>query len=237
MVFFKSIDKYGDLKLDKVLFMFDNIPMIFVCKDERGRYFLCQCVDLIINYSWMITQISVPILIQMMKGEISILKAFEESGHEIILADMQENQMTYRKMSFGDISAEDLPDGEEKLENPCLKEYISKLQNEENLRKEILKARVKVREKNKAYAQINLNYDNVSIGYNSAFANICTFIEPKRKSKRILQGSVFKNNEVVGKNKFFGTLVSKWNQGTFTSSYGLGQSEGIKQVMLKTIGR
>ena len=47
MIYFKNVPQYGDLEIEKVLFLFDNIPMIFVCRDDKKRYFLCQCVDVI----------------------------------------------------------------------------------------------------------------------------------------------------------------------------------------------
>jgi len=37
MIYFKSVPKYGDLEIEKVLFLFDNIPMIFICRDDKKR--------------------------------------------------------------------------------------------------------------------------------------------------------------------------------------------------------
>ena len=87
MIYFKNVPQYGDLEIEKVLFLFDNIPMIFVCRDDKKRYFLCQCVDVIDKFSWMITPVQKRLLISMMKDEISVLSAFKDSGYDIILAD------------------------------------------------------------------------------------------------------------------------------------------------------
>ena len=57
MIYFKNVPQYGDLEIEKVLFLFDNIPMIFVYWDDKKRYFLCQCVDVIDKFSWMITPV------------------------------------------------------------------------------------------------------------------------------------------------------------------------------------
>lgn len=130
MVFFKKVPQYGDLELEKVLFLFDNIPMIFVCKDDKKGHFLCQCTDVITGFSWMITPISKNLLISMMEDKITILVAFKASGHDIILADEIENEMLYRKIAFKNIPLDELPVTDEKLENDNLQEYIEQLQRE-----------------------------------------------------------------------------------------------------------
>ena len=115
MIYFKSVPKYGDLEIEKVLFLFDNIPMIFICRDDKKRYFLCQCVDVIDKFSWMIIQVQKRLLIR----------------YDIILADEVKNEIGYRKIQFKNIPLDELPDPDEKLENPDLREYIEQLQQEE----------------------------------------------------------------------------------------------------------
>ena len=63
-MFFFNIPQHGDLHLDKILFSFENVPMIFVCRNNKNEYFLCQCVDVITGISWMITPVSTKLLIQ-----------------------------------------------------------------------------------------------------------------------------------------------------------------------------
>ena len=75
-MFFFNIPQHGDLHLDKILFSFENVPMIFVCRNNKNEYFLCQCVDVITGISWMITPVSTKLLIRMIKDEISMLTAF-----------------------------------------------------------------------------------------------------------------------------------------------------------------
>ena len=64
VMFFFNIPQHGDLHLDKILFSFENVPMIFVCRNNKNEYFLCQCVDVITGISWMITPVSTKLLIQ-----------------------------------------------------------------------------------------------------------------------------------------------------------------------------
>ena len=103
VMFFFNIPQHGDLHLDKILFSFENVPMIFVCRNNKNEYFLCQCVDVITGISWMITPVSTKLLIRMIKDEISVLTAFSESGHDIILADFNKKGLVFRKVPFCDI--------------------------------------------------------------------------------------------------------------------------------------
>ena len=46
MIYFKNVPQYGDLEIEKVLFLFDNIPMIFICRDDKKKIFsvsVCRC--------------------------------------------------------------------------------------------------------------------------------------------------------------------------------------------------
>ena len=115
MIYFKNVPQYGDLEIEKVLFLFDNIPMIFVYRDDKKRYFLCQCVDVIDKFSWMITPVQKRLLISMVEDEISVLSAFKDSGYDIILADEVKNEIGYRKIPFKNIPLDELPDLDEKL--------------------------------------------------------------------------------------------------------------------------
>ena len=130
MIYFKNVPQYGDLEIEKVLFLFDNIPMIFVYRDDKKRYFLCQCVDVIdkIFPGWS-HQFKKDCLISMVEDEISVLSAFKDSGYDIILADEVKNEIGYRKIPFKNIPLDELPDLDEKLENPDLREYIEQLQS------------------------------------------------------------------------------------------------------------
>ena len=103
--------------------------MIFVCRNNKNEYFLCQCVDVITGISWMITPVSTKLLIRMIKDELSVLTAFSESGHDIILADFNKKGLVFRKVPFCDIPLDELPDQNEKLENSNLYDYIVELES------------------------------------------------------------------------------------------------------------
>lgn len=131
MAYFEDVLEYGNLEMEKVLFMFDYTPIIFVCKDVGDKRYLCQCTDMIVGYSWMITRIPYNVLISMMQNEISVLEAFKRSRNPIVIAErMQDGRMGYHKVNFTDLAEEELPDPDEKLDNPYLHDYIDFLQKQ-----------------------------------------------------------------------------------------------------------
>lgn len=176
MIYFENVLDYGDLELEKILFMFDQTPIVFVCKDLHGNRYLCQCTDMIVGYSWMITQISPKILIEMIRDNISILSAFKESAHPIVMADQVKNGIIdYQKVNFTDIAEEDLPDSEEKLENPNLNDYVKQLQEQDSLYHTILKIDVEEPLKNFSFIECNQHWKqkkgNMGINYTIQFSD------------------------------------------------------------------
>lgn len=130
MTYFRSVLEVGDLYLDKILFEFDKNPMIFVCKDQKEDYYLCLCTDVIIEYTWMITKVSRENLLKLLLDEIPILDIYKSSLEPIIIAKQQKNVILYEEKYFDEIAEEDLPEENEKLENPYISDYIEKLKSE-----------------------------------------------------------------------------------------------------------
>lgn len=132
MLYFKNISEIGNLYCEKILFEFDKIPMIFVCYNngKKNRY-LCVCTDCIIGNSWMLAKIERTTLIDLIKDKISILKAFEETNDKIYIINKDTAGYSYLKYDFVNIPPDELPDADEKLENPFLKNYLNQLEFEE----------------------------------------------------------------------------------------------------------
>lgn len=207
MIYFKNVPQYGDLEIEKVLFLFDNIPMIFICRDDKKRYFLCQCVDVIDKFSWMITQVQKRLLISMMKDEISVLSAFKDSGYDIILADEVKNEIGYRKIPFKNIPLDELPDPDEKLENPDLRGYIERLQQEEIIYKTEKTQDFKVVWKSQGSNRIS------NIKTETVFKPYCEYIWVDNIGSEKRENNKYR---IVSKNNFIKTLrfgKSIWNVG------------------------
>lgn len=133
MLYFRDILEIGNLFIEKVLFEFDKMPIVFVCQNSKRDKYLCVCTDCIVGYSWMITRIERDILINLIKDKISILKAFEETQEKIYIVNKENDEYVCSKYDFADIPMDELPDEDEKLENPLLKDYLYQLELEETI--------------------------------------------------------------------------------------------------------
>lgn len=165
MPYLGNIPEIGELTEEKILFEFDKIPIIFVCHNQTRKKYLCVCTDCIVGYSWLLTEITRTTLIELIKDKISVLKAFEISKNKIYSINREENQYSYEKYNFADIPEEELPDAEEKLENPFLTDYLAQLEVEDsvtNVRwemEDILKAFFIVSKPKTVNMEINISND------------------------------------------------------------------------------
>lgn len=133
MIFLEEIPEIGNLYIEKVLFEFDKVPMVFICQNLKKDRFLCLCTDCITGYSWMIAKIERRTLIKLINDKISILNAIKETKNKIYIVNKEKGEYTYSKYNFKDIPLDELPDENEKLENHFLKEYIYQLEFEETI--------------------------------------------------------------------------------------------------------
>ncbi len=129
-VMFKNIPEIGDLILEKVLFEFEYDPIIFVCMDKTNDRYLCICDDFIERYSWIITRISVKLLLELLRDEITILSPFKSSDKEVIVADRDfcSEECKYQFCKFKDIDEDELPHRDQYLlKTEDLDAYINNL--------------------------------------------------------------------------------------------------------------
>ena len=127
MEFLKNVPNIGELTTERVLFMFDKTPIVFVCIDKKNSRYLCMCTDSILEYTWLLAPIGIDVLLALMNDEISIVQAFEKSNGKILLINQQKDEFQYTEYDFNEIPEDELPDRDEKLENPNLTEYLMKL--------------------------------------------------------------------------------------------------------------
>ena len=142
-VYFNDVPNIGDLSLEKVLFSFESIPIVFICTNETNEKFLCLCNDVIEEECWMISKISVSKLLDILYDKITVFNAFKTSDHDIIIATQNQNNLIYEVKTFDEIDALDLPDENEFLEmQQYLKDYIAALNKENELELNQLIAKV-----------------------------------------------------------------------------------------------
>ena len=129
MTYFDICD-IGILTLDKILFEFDNLPIWVVCLDTFGNHYFCLCTDSIMEFTWLISKITVNSLIDVIQDKISILDVFKNSKDKIYLYNDSGNYVEQVFTYFDEIPEEELSDTNEKLENPNLADYLSSLYSE-----------------------------------------------------------------------------------------------------------
>lgn len=123
--------KQLELQLDKVLFAYEQISVVFVCKNEK--YYLGACTNsLFSDFSFLIADIQLGTLLKVLKDEIPVDKAFELAENNIIEVDwnIDTNEVEVRKQhKYAELSEDDLFDKGIYLERQeCLADYIKVLE-------------------------------------------------------------------------------------------------------------
>lgn len=113
---------------EKILFQFENLPMIVVCKNDNGERFLFLCTDPIWDITWMITKIPTDILISLIENKIGILDSFKASGNPIYIT--KKEGIYCREYNFSDIPQDELPKEDFKLGDSFLEKYLEFLKTE-----------------------------------------------------------------------------------------------------------
>ena len=115
-VYFPNFPYGENLYLLYTYFEYDNIPIVFVCKDENNKMYFCLCHDAMFDYSCMIAQIDIETLRDVISDRIAILDVFKGQNFPIIIANYKDNHFSYEETQFSDIPQEELPRADEYLE-------------------------------------------------------------------------------------------------------------------------
>lgn len=108
--YFANIPQLGNLSLDYI-FVEDGYPILFTCKNENKIY-LCLCRSLNPVQKWVVSEISVDILTQMVNRSIPICKAFKLLNMKscIVLWSKANPVERYSVFSTADLNESDLPE-------------------------------------------------------------------------------------------------------------------------------
>lgn len=110
MLYFINIGELGNLYIDKILFEFENIPIVFICKNDNNDMCLCLCTDSITEYTWLVTKININLLNQIMHDEVFVYEGFKNSNESIYLINQKDNHFLYNKYLFSDLPKSELPE-------------------------------------------------------------------------------------------------------------------------------
>lgn len=131
MIYFDDSIDFGRLVVEKILFEFDKIPMIFVGQDTNKKRFLCLCTDCIEGDTWLVTKIERKVLLELIANKIPVLDAYKKANGYIYVINKEKNIYKQEKYLFANIPEDELPDADEKLDNPFLEDFVSVLEKEE----------------------------------------------------------------------------------------------------------
>jgi hypothetical protein len=129
-----KIPNIGDLFLHKVLLQIDIPPLLFVCIDRKGKYYLGECIESYeFPYKYLIVPTTSDILIQMLNNKIAMYDAFRMSPEKIafIIKEAKElNNDVVDSLQIDDVLDEDLPFKGVlfEIDTDYVKDYISELQ-------------------------------------------------------------------------------------------------------------
>lgn len=78
-----NLPKIGDLLLEHEFYALGDEPILFVCKDEADRRYLCSCCH--IGDKWVVGQTDEAALVDLIDDLVSIRDVFEERWESLFL--------------------------------------------------------------------------------------------------------------------------------------------------------
>lgn len=116
------------MKLDKILFEFEFIPVLFSCVDKYNNFYLCLCSEIRKYQEWIVTAIEPKMMIDLLKDRITIYDAFKNLNSKKTIITYKEKKIASEEKDFDEINERLLPDRNEYLEDEgMLTDYINKL--------------------------------------------------------------------------------------------------------------
>ncbi|SFC94128.1 DUF6575 domain-containing protein [Butyrivibrio sp. YAB3001] len=128
---FEKFKFLGKMSIERVLFSFENEPIVFICKNKSGIRYICINTGYGYEPSWLLARSSKRTIIKMLRDEISVLEAMAESLYDIVFIHETEGEIRCERLPFTSIDEKELPDANEKLQNGNISDYIQQLENEE----------------------------------------------------------------------------------------------------------
>lgn len=128
--YFKNIPKMGNLEMDHI-FLENGYPVLFTCKN-KNRIFLCICRTVIDVQKWVISEIDLQTLSNLINNVTSIYDAFKSGKNYacIVKWDKVNKQEEYEVLKCNMLSDSDLPKKKVFLDDEGESlEYLNKVEN------------------------------------------------------------------------------------------------------------
>lgn len=83
--YFQTTLDIGDLYLNQVFNTFEDESIVFVCTDQCNRYYLCICYELRDSLNWVINQVPINVILNIIDKTMSLYEAIMYGEQDKIL--------------------------------------------------------------------------------------------------------------------------------------------------------
>ncbi len=136
--YFHNVPDIGDLNFEYCLYEY-IVPVLFICKDNHGNFYLCSCCDIFSEQKWLIVPVNIKVLFDLFENKITLRKIFERQQSLGYTAVWQEGWTEEQINKVDSFDEQDLPEDDYlDMEEDEYKEFkdrisnVTKVENVEN---------------------------------------------------------------------------------------------------------
>lgn len=84
-VYFENVEQIGSLYMEHIFFEFENEPILFVCRDDADKLYLCLCSEIRAGQRWIVARTDIETLSLLIDKKMDILSAFLKVSNVVII--------------------------------------------------------------------------------------------------------------------------------------------------------
>lgn len=108
-VYFENVEQIGSLYMEHIFFEFENEPILFACRDDVNKLYLCLCSEIRAGQRWIVARTDIETINSLIDKKMDIKSAFLNVINVIIIdMDLDGNEES-RVVESGAIDKLDLP--------------------------------------------------------------------------------------------------------------------------------
>lgn len=100
------------------IFEYEELPIVFVCRDESWSLYLCDCTETRFSeQNWIIAKTEIRTLEDVANGKLAVYDALKTHDNQVILVvyDYETKEFSQKKCKFTEVEEENLPDKDSRL--------------------------------------------------------------------------------------------------------------------------
>lgn len=75
--YFTNVPGIGDLNFDYCMVEYE-VPILFICKDKQGKFYLCDCCEIRFKQEWLIVPVVIEDVLALFEKKITLKKFFKD---------------------------------------------------------------------------------------------------------------------------------------------------------------